>query len=494
MLFNSSIKKLRILAATPLLFASAFICADEITVIDLATPITHLLSGSNTVAEAGFQEIMANEAAGADNTAIALAGLATCAQKKGDTDSAVSLYRRASQLTPSTNALCGIYLAMAADTLHRSKKFLEAADTYLEAARLTPSIAETATYMAADSYERTDNIKKAEELYTSLLESKKSRAIAILRLGMLYERSKRYFDAEATYKLLSHSKKAPPAEIVSKVTAGLARVQIQNKRYSKVLKTLDNAPHDPSGELSFYKMLALSGLNKREEARDIAKSYIDTGSTNSPSGGIFLPEILFWDAVDKYLSGDYKLAREKFIFICESYESHRIAQWAMMLAGVASFKSCDYNRSVKDFAKFINKHQNSALIPQVKFYQAKALANLSRFEDAVLVLDDLIGRFHNNGFIIEATLLRGDCLFASCGAANNFRQAANSYALALAKANISSDMTVRASRGLARSLFEAGDSSTSKKVITQFSKTHPKEAEILHKEIFGNQTKSMRSE
>ena len=141
MLFNSSIKKFRILAATPLLFASAFICADEITVIDLATPITHLLSGSNTVAEAGFQEIMANEAVGADNTAIALAGLATCAQKKGDTDSAVSLYRRASQLTPSTNALCGIYLAMAADTLHRSKKFLEAADTYLEAARLTPWMA-----------------------------------------------------------------------------------------------------------------------------------------------------------------------------------------------------------------------------------------------------------------------------------------------------------------------------------------------------------------
>lgn len=466
--------------------------------VDIVTPVSFLLANSNTVAEAGFRAILANGNASDEDSATALAGLATIALRNRDLDAAASLYRRASQTTSPTNDLRGIYLTMAADALHRSSKFHEAAATYFEATRLQSSASGNAKLMAADSYERAGNIKRAEELYTevALLDSEVLSANALLRLGMLYERTERYTDAESTYNTLQWTKisKNISKDFKDKIISGLARTQIQRRNFSSVLKTLNNIKNDPTGKFTFFKILALSGLDRRADARSEAIEYLNNYATNTVDKCSFLPEIIFWHATDNYLAGDYKKSRDVFLLITQKFPTHKASPWAMLLTGVASFKGENYSQAVEDFANFVTAHPTSALLPNARLYQAKALANLARFEDAVLIIDDLIERFHDNKLVTEATVLRGDCLFATCAAVNNFQQAANSYAAALAKIDITDDIKIRASYGLARSLFESGDSETTQKVINQLAKTHPNEAHFVRTKIFGNQSEPTRSE
>lgn len=493
---NRSLASIFKLFVVTTLVASGIAYSDQ-KATAIVTPVSFLLAGSNTVAEASFREVLSNGNAMPDDFAMALAGLAYYAVKGGDLDSATSFYRRAFQIATPTNELRGLYLTMAADALHRASKYHEAAATYSEASALSFPQSANARFMAADSFERAGNIKRAEELYTevALLNSEALSADALLRLAALYERSNRYTDAESTYNTLQWAKrnKDMPPDLYNRTLAGLIRTHIQHKNYSSALKVLKNIKSDPTGEFTFFKLLPLSGLDKRDEAKKLADAFITANLTNNTAKCTFLPEILFWDAADDYLAGDFRKSRETFLLITERYPNNRVAPWAFLLVGVSSFQATEYKQSVEDFANFIRSYPNSILIPDARFYQAKALANLARFEDAVLILDDLIERFHDNKFVVEATILRGDCLFASCAAVNNFRQAANSYAAALAKIDISDSLKIRASIGLARSLYESDDHFTAQKVLTQLAKTHPAEADKARIKIFGNNSEAARS-
>ncbi len=309
-----------------------------------------------------------------------------------------------------------------------------------------------------------------------------ARAVALEHEGKL-------LDADGAYgQLLSSAVPANEASAAfrDKLLLGRARTLYRDNLPSSALAVLDDVSADDSGEATYLKVLSLAKLGENDKAALVAGDFLETRISPTNEVPPFAAEIRFWLAAFSYRNGDFANAERRFLKFAEYHPDHASAPGARLLAGAAAFKLRDYAVAAQHFVSLVKAHPEDPRVPLARFLQAKALLNLARFEDAVLVLDDLLERFPDAAFAVEACLLRGDALRAASGGTDHFREAAVSYATALVKSGITPDQAALCSRKLAKCQAEAGDEAAARATIAQFSQIDRDGAQALQNELFGN--------
>jgi len=122
----------------------------------------------------------------------------------------------------------------------------------------------------AQKYERQDNLEKALELYQTVFESSKEtswKKDALMAIGKLYQKQKRYKESLETYKKYLDLASTPFE--ISKGKTGIAHVYISQGEYYKGLKTLDEIIEEyPKTEIA-----AMAQLLKADIYADKIKDY-----------------------------------------------------------------------------------------------------------------------------------------------------------------------------------------------------------------------------
>ena len=435
-------------------------------------------------AGAEYRACLSDGAATTEESARAIAGGAAVLAATGDNEAAATAFRRAALTLPRTNAFARACQVFSADALHRAGLFAEAADAYDEAASAYGD--DQARLMAADAHERAGNIDKSEANYRAAAEAAptEARGEILLRLAALLERAGRPRDAE---RACTAALDGAAPDLRPRILLARARARSRDGAHGLALADLESigeeAGHD--GEAAFLRILALQGLGRGADAADAADAFLAAAPEPPPK---FAADILLWRATICYGRGDYTAARDDFSAFASKWPRRSEAPRARLLAGVSAFRDADFSTAARDFVHLAKEFPDSPLVAMARMLQAKSLAALARFEDAVLVLDDLIARNHGSALAIEAAVLRGDALVASSGASDKFHEAAESYLGVLAQDGLPKDLHDSCLRKLVRCLADSGrpdDLARARSILSRLDESYPSLAAEARAAAFG---------
>lgn len=408
----------------------------------------------------------------------AMAGMGAAEIKLGRYDSGAARLRRAASFQGVTGKMASACLALSSDALHMAGKHTAAAVSYLEAAKLADKgRRELLMLNAAASWEAGMNPQKAEEIYKELSSGAEAQT-ALLRMGALLERENRLREAEKAYRKLLEVSEEKDAQDAARLS--LARIACKQGLFGNALSHL-GSPQAESAEALLVRIISLYGLGRGGEAAPLAaKAASSPGEDSAP--------VLFWLALYSYNQGLFDDAVEYFASAAKSSPSSVLAERAGLLRAASAFRKGDYVAANAHAVSFAAGFPTSRLLPKARLLQAKALANLARFEDAVVVLDDLVERFPASPEAIEGAILRGDALAASSGLSDRHGEAALSYAAALSWLNPGSGEYANCLCKLAVSLARDGSMDDAHAALDELSRKDGGLARKAIRKIYGGKT------
>ena len=130
---------------------------------------------------------------------------------------------------------------------------------------------------------------------------------------------------------------------------------------------------------------------------------------------------------------------------------------AMMDKGVAAFSESRHAEAARLFAGAAALHPQGGKEASARLMQAKALAAMARFEDAIVVLDACLELSPSAREAYEALMLRGKSLIAASATTPHFHEAAVSFSMAMETDGISRQSRTDAALHLIDALLRMGD-------------------------------------
>jgi len=383
----------------------------------------------------------------------ALAGLGSALFHTGRFAESANLFQKAHDST-TNGAMRADCLFHAGDALHAAKQFRQAAETYNRIYMDYPisDVAPRALFLKADSLERADDGDGAEAAFAqaSKLGANTTLAIeALLRLGALQAARAQTDQAIDTF---TQALKATTNE-ASRGEALLGRGHAHYRAYhfERAMQDFSAAAEAQpamSDEAGYWRALCLYGLQRDEEARDAAIAYV-AGRTNSP----WLSEMTLWVAKLDFNSNRLEASGKRFLEYVTRWPEGPSADAALLWAGRAAFRRADYTQTVELMSRLQRQYPRSPRFAESRFVQGDALCELARFDEAVLVFDEIISRYTDSDWIVQAWSRKGDALF-SMGAdkAARYEEASKAYREVLARHDATSEQTLQAEFKIGRCL------------------------------------------
>ncbi len=178
------------------------------------------------------------------------------------------------------------------------------------------------------------------------------------------------------------------------------------------------AEEDPTRKpaMDYFAVLCLYGQGRDDEAAAKARQLAE----NSPDAAI-RAEATLWLAKLAYNRGKWKSAETLFSAYADAQPTSAKAPETLVWAARAAFAENDFTHAVATVARLLSGYPDSPLRAAGLLVQGEALIELSRFDEAVLVLDR-VGSIPgvSSELRLQAQLLRADALFAM-GADNPVR-------------------------------------------------------------------------
>jgi TolA-binding protein len=118
---------------------------------------------------------------------------------------------------------------------------------------------------------------------------------------------------------------------------------------------------------------------------------------------------------------------------------------ALLWAGRASFRLADYTQVVELMTRLYKEFPQSPRLAEGRFLQADSLVELARFDEAILLFDEIINRFPESDWVTAAWGRKGDCLFSmAADKTGRFSEAITAYQEMLARRDITPEMVLQA--------------------------------------------------
>lgn len=383
----------------------------------------------------------------------ALTGRAQAFIGLGRFGEAANLFQKAHDTT-TNRMLRAECLFRAADALLADNRPQQAAQAY----RLvyndypTSSLALRALFQAADSLERGGDNAQAEKVFrlvSSVNTNGEFHVRAQLRLAALQSARDAVDEAVATYTVILNT--TPDPLWRGEALLGRGRANYRAYRFEPALRdsgaAAETAP-EVRDEARFLEVMNLYGLRRDEEARQAGIAFIAAFPQS-----LRLADMLLWLAKYEFNHDHYEAARDRCLEYVVRWPQGPWADAALLWAGRAAFRLTDYTRTVEIMARLWKEFPRSARLAEGRFLQADALVELARFDEAVLLFDEIITRYPESDWVTSAWGRKGDCLFSmGTETAGRFAEAMQAYREMTARRDATPEMLLQAEFKIGRCL------------------------------------------
>ena len=316
---------------------------------------------------------------------------------------------------------------------------------YGEASRVYAKLAEDATnsaysgralYQSADCLERLGQRVEACAMYRRVAETYPARDVApkaLLRLAVLQAGANEYEEAVRTYTSIVEV--FNQKDVRAEAWMGRGKVHYRMYRFDAAMQDFASvAENDPKrrDEARFLLTLCLYGVGRDKEARTAGASFL-LDFPESPR----LPDMMLWLGKFDFNRGKFADARKFFLEFVSRWPGNTWADAALLWAARSAFGEADFTGTVELVTRVERDYPQSVRLLEARLVQADALMELARFDEAVLLLDQMVSQSQKGEWSNAALLRKGDCLFA-LGANNGIRykEALETYRELLAQENL----------------------------------------------------------
>ena len=304
-------------------------------------------------------------------------------------------------------------LFQAGDALHAAGQFRQAADCYRRVYNEYPyaTQAPRALFQAADSLDRAGDGDAAQAAFTLAAQRCGQTDLtvqALLRLAALQAARAQMDQAIETYSqvLAATTNAAPRGE------AQMERGRTHYRAYHFDAAALDFKAASETlpaqrDEAEFLRTMCLYGQGRDEDARAAAVAFIDA-FTNATQ----LSEMVLWLAKFDYNRNRLDEAGRRLLQYADTWPRGAWADAAVLWAGRVAFRRADYTNTVNLMSRLQREYPQSPRFAESRFVQGDALYLLARYDESVLVFDEIIGRYADSDWVTPAWARKGDSLFA----------------------------------------------------------------------------------
>lgn len=390
-----------------------------------------------------------------DREVAALRGLGQALFRAARYGEAATLFRQAHDRTTNLDARAECLL-QAGDALHAAAQYRQAADTYRRVFTDYPASAAAprARFQAADSLERADDPDAARAAFAQTAElcGQPELAVeALLRLGAL-QTARGALDSaiEAYTGVLKATTNINPR---CDALMGRGRAHYRAYHFDAAHQDFAAAAQlqpERRAEAEFLRTLCLYGLGRDDEARQAAMAYV-AAHTNAPR----LPEMVLWLAKFDFNHSPPRLqdAGERFLDYTAKWPQGKWADAALLWAGRAAFRRAAYTQAVELMSRLQREYPHSTRFAESRFVQGDALCELGRLDEAVLVFDEVIGRYADSDWVTAAWGRKGDALFSlGTDKPARYAEAIKAYREELARRDVTPELVLQAEFKIGRCL------------------------------------------
>ena len=364
--------------------------------------------------------------------------------------------------SPDAEGASEAFFALADSYLSRTN-YVAAADAFRDAFETWPSAAKIFRLQEGRAWalrklgktdEALESFARAEEVATNDVE----RAKAILEQGDVLSDAGRGTEAMAKYrKVLESYPKTPAAERL-KVVVQLRELEAKGRelyrdyRFEEARKTFaELAAADPARKprAEYLDVLCLYGLGRDQDAYAKAKSLAET----SPDAAIRSAATL-WLAKFEYNRRRWGESHRLFTAFAEAAKDSPEAPAALTWAARAAYADNDFKLAIQSATRLAERYPDSPEKARAYLIQGESLVELSRFDEAVLVLErTLLTEGTPPEERLRAQVLKADALFAM-GADNpvRYREALSAYRAVRLGESLSPSMKIVVADKFARTL------------------------------------------
>jgi len=161
--------------------------------------------------------------------------------------------------------------------------------------------------------------------------------------------------------------------------------------------------------------LCLYGLGRDKEARASGAAFLVDFPESSR-----LPDMVLWLGKLDFNRGKYAEARRFFLEYVTRWPGQRWADAALLWSARSAFSDADFTGAVELVTRLVREYPQSVRVVEARLVQVDALMELARFDESVLLLDQILALTQESEWRGLALLRKGDCLFA-LGAGNELR-------------------------------------------------------------------------
>jgi len=408
---------------------------------------------ADALAEAGFHERAATayrvyiESFGEGGRGLdALAGRARALLQMGRAGEAANLYQKIHDT--ATNGLHKAEsLYRTADAVAADGRFKQAAQLYRSVSQLYAEspLAPRALFQSADALERGGDLSAAEGVFRQTAERYGGTALseqALLRLAALLSARNAVEAAVETYgaALAATTNRLVRREAL----IGRGRANYRAYRFEAALNDFTEAAAtgaaDSDGEAAYWQVMSLFSLGRDDESYRAGEAFLKT-FPNAPR----LSDLMLWMAKYDYNHGRLADARERFLLVAGRWPDGPWADAALLWAGRAAFRLDDFIQAVELMGRLWKAYPASQRLAEARFVQADALCELARFDEAVLLLNDVITRYPESDWGTPAWGRKGDSLFSmGVDTPNRFEEAMAAYREMLVRRDVTPAMALQA--------------------------------------------------
>ena len=342
------------------------------------------------------------------------------------------LIRAIAKDAPDVSGSREAFLAMA-DQEVASGNWVAAADVYREAIEIWPSAAKTFAVQEGRGWVfsrlgRRDEALEAFRLAGSLARNDDEHAAALVKEGDVLQELGRPEESMSCYRAVLD--KYPKAGVSRELRTIVHSRELETKgralyrefRFAEASAAFaEVGKSDPSRRerMAFFCVLCRYGQGQDDEAETAARHLAE----NSPDADV-RRDAAFWLAKFLYNRREWKESGRWFVATAGGGGEGSVAAEALLWAARAAFFDGNYNQAIQLSTEVAERHADAKAKPQALMVQGESLIELSRFDEAVLVLDRvLVADGIRQDERARAKMLRADALYAM-GADNPSRYVA----------------------------------------------------------------------
>lgn len=370
-----------------------------------------LLGAGATDAALGFYDELATRATSPESEFEGLFGRGRCLLLQGRLDTAVVAFNRAVELAPPRQR--GTALFRAAQAMHSAGDLARAAEAFARAADpdagLDDALRTRAAFLRADCLASSDPDSgvAAFRAFAEAHPGTRDAAIARLEIARLAGPA----DVSRTSaEAVAAARAAGDPEILCAALIAEAMVAARAYSFSTALADLDEAVETGASrapEARYLRVFALFNLGRETEAVESCQAICD-----DESSGPWRADSTLWLGKFSFNAGHYAEAAERLVAFADEWPDRREVPDALLTAARAMLAAKRWEAAAAAAARLVALSPEPGHAAAARKIQGEALHEQMRFEEAILVFDDIIRSWPGTADARDALLLKGTCLFA----------------------------------------------------------------------------------